>query len=199
MVASTKRCVERRQGYHRIYDNLSTSCLPKTVFISSTSVRAADQTDSYLRTAEQWLAFLDSDVPTSRERAGFLLSAFSLKLLALVGYRPELTHCLGCRQTIAPGSYQWHGLKGGVVCTNCTLVDQETWFAARPMADDALKLVRFGLEEGFASHLRPHLTSDALAGFHEATESLMISHFPVIRQLIEAACAVLSRGLCING
>lgn len=184
--------VERRQGFQHIYYDLPRLVLAQNALHLVDIGTREDETDPDIyELLERWLGFLNDDVAISRERAGFLLGAFSLKLLALVGYRPELTHCLGCRQAIAPGAYQWHGLKGGIVCTNCMKIDQETWFAARPMTDEALKLVRFGLEEGFASHLRPHLKADDLFGFHEAVESLMISHFPVIpASSLREACAV---------
>jgi DNA repair protein RecO (recombination protein O) len=184
--------VERRQGYTHIYNDLPRLVLAKNALHLVDIGTRADETDPHIYgLLAHWLEFLNGDVAISRERAGFLLGAFSLKLLALVGYRPELNRCLGCRQTIFPGAYQWHGLKGGLVCTPCAFIDQETWFAARPMTDEALKLVRFGLEEGFASHLRPHLRSEDLTGFHEAVESLMISHFPVIpASSLRAACSV---------
>lgn len=184
--------VERRQAFVNIYEDLSKLVLAQNGLHLVDIGTRADETDPHIYDLLlNWLDFLNTNVLISRERAGFLLGAFSLKLLALVGYRPELSRCLGCRQTIAPGAYQWHGLKGGVVCTSCTRIDQETWFTARPMTDEALKLVRFGLEEGFASHLRPHLKAEDLAGFHEAIESLMISHFPVIpASSLRAACAV---------
>lgn len=184
--------VERRQGYQRIYRDLPRLVLAQNALHLVDIGTCVDETDPYIyELIAHWLEFLNGDMTISRERAGFLLGAFSLKLLSLVGYRPELSRCLGCRQAIAPGAYQWHGLKGGLVCTNCMRIDQETWFAARPMTDEALKLVRFGLEEGFASHLRPHLKADDLAGFHEAVESLMISHFPVIPAAsLRSACSV---------
>ena len=184
--------VERRQAFMNIYEDLPKLVLAQNGLHLVDIGTRADETDPHIYALLlNWLDFLNTNVLISRERAGFLLGAFSLKLLALVGYRPELTRCLGCRQAIAPGAYQWHGLKGGVVCTNCTRTDQETWFTARPMTDEALKLVRFGLEEGFPSHLRPHLKAEDLAGFHEAIESLMISHFPVIpASSLRAACAV---------
>ena len=184
--------VERRQAFARIYEDLPRLVLAQNALHLVDIGTRADETDPEIYALiQQWLEFLNGEVSLTRERAGFLLGAFSLKLLSLVGYRPQLSGCLGCRQGITPGLYQWHGLKGGVVCTHCTQTDQETWFAARPMTDEALKLVRFGLEESFVEHLRPHLKADDLLGFHEAVESLMISHFPVIpASSLRAACSV---------
>lgn len=44
---------------------------------------------------------------------------FELHLLELVGYRPELTHCLGCRVEIKPGANYFSVLLGGVLCPEC--------------------------------------------------------------------------------
>jgi DNA repair protein RecO (recombination protein O) len=128
----------------------------------------------------QWIETVESSPSLSSERAGFLLGSYVLKLLSIIGYRPELSRCLSCKLPIEPGSYRWHALKGGVVCQTCAQRDQEQWFAARPLSDGALKLIRFGLSESFPSQLRPHLGADDVSAYHEAVESLIISHFPVI-------------------
>ena len=137
-----------------------------------------------------WLAFVDTSPSISSERAGFMLGSFALKLMAVAGYRPQLGLCLSCQDALRPGAYRWHALKGGVVCRNCTEREQEQWFAARAMTDEALKLLRFALENPFEHQLRPHLPGAVLGEFHEAVESLIVSHFPTIpANSIRAACA----------
>lgn len=138
-----------------------------------------------------WLSFLNQSPAFSPERAGFLLGSFALKLLALIGYRPELSRCLSCKKQIEAGKYLWHALRGGVVCETCVAKDQEQWFSAKGLPDDVLKLMRFGLSESFEAQTRPHLSGESLLGFHEAVESLMISHFPTIpANSLRAACSV---------
>lgn len=44
---------------------------------------------------------------------------FELHLLDLVGYRPELTRCLGCRAEIKPEANFFSALLGGVLCPEC--------------------------------------------------------------------------------
>lgn len=137
-----------------------------------------------------WLAFVNDSPSLSAERSGFLLASFALKLLSVIGYRPELGHCLSCKLALVPGAYRWHALKGGVVCRPCTERQQEQWFAARSMTDEALKLLRFALDNDFASQLRPHLPGEILGEFHEAVESLIIAHFPTIpANSLRTACA----------
>ena len=70
--------------------------------------------------------------------------------------------------------------------------DEEQFFSAREIVDDSLKLIRFALGESFEDQLKPHLKSDALLGFHEALESLIISHFPTIPAVsVRSACALI--------
>ena len=184
--------VDRLKSYARVHADLSRSVLAQNALHLVDIGTRADESDPYIyELIEHWLDFLDQDVTLTAERAGFLLGSFALKLLGLVGYHPELLNCLGCRMSIGPGQYRWHGLRGGVVCSRCTSIDQEQWFSARPMTDTALKLVRFALSESFDSQLRPHLSGEDLTGFHEAVESLMISHFPTIpASSLRGACRV---------
>jgi DNA repair protein RecO (recombination protein O) len=49
----------------------------------------------------------------------FLYSAFVLKLLAELGYAPELYNCNYCKSPITPQKNYFSLLKGGLVCENC--------------------------------------------------------------------------------
>lgn len=184
--------VERREAFSSIYTDLLKLVLAQNALHLVDIGTRADENDSNIYDLLfAWLTFLNKDSVISQERAGFLLGAFALKLLMLVGYRPELNRCLACRDQISSGQYQWHGLKGGVVCLNCAHSDQKQWFSARPMTDDVLKLIRFGLDESFETHMRPRLRAEDLSGFHESIESLMVSHFPVIpASSLRSACVV---------
>ena len=75
------------------------------------------------------------------------------------------------------------------MCSACADRDQEHWFAARPMTDNVLKLIRFAMSEGFEQQLRPHLSGQVLLEFHDALESLIVSHLPSIPvNSLRAAC-----------
>jgi len=138
----------------------------------------------------QWLEMVENAPAITNERAGFLLGSYALKLLSVIGYRPELSRCLSCKLAIEAGAYRWQALKGGVVCRSCAERNQEQWFASRALSDEALKLIRYSLSEPFESQLRPRLVGEQLSEFHEAVESLMVSHFPVIpANSLRASCA----------
>lgn len=64
---------------------------------------------------------------------------FQLHLLDAVGYRPELSRCLGCRALIEPGPNSFSVPLGGVFCPRCGSDEP----SARPISVRALKLLRF--------------------------------------------------------
>jgi DNA repair protein RecO (recombination protein O) len=173
--------VERRVGFANVYGDLSRLLLARhALYLTDIGTRPHEMDVALYDLLVRWLTTLDAASTVTQERAGFLLGAFSVKLLSLVGYRPEFLRCLVCRDAIAPGAYRWSALKGGVACATCVERNQEQWFAARTISDDALKLLRYALAEPFEAHLRPHLPGELLTEYHEAIESLLISHFPVI-------------------
>ncbi len=183
--------VDRLRAFPEIYNDLTrTSLAQSALALVDMGTRAHEADQDIYDLLLTWLQFLNQTTIISAERAGFLLTSFTLKFLSLIGYHPELHDCLACRKIISAGLFRWHALKGGVVCLNCVGEDSQQWFAARPMKDEALKLLRFSLQQDFASQLKPHLLADTLLSFHEAVESLLVAHFPVIPAAsIREACA----------
>jgi DNA repair protein RecO (recombination protein O) len=44
---------------------------------------------------------------------------YVLKLLSLLGYRPNLTHCLDCHQEITVAKNRFDPARGGIICSAC--------------------------------------------------------------------------------
>jgi DNA repair protein RecO (recombination protein O) len=172
---------DRLRGFHPIYQNLTKSTLTQNAFsLVDIGTRTHEFDMELYDFLRNWLDFIEKMPEITAERAGYLLASFVLKFLAHQGYHPELNQCLVCRSLITMGEYRWHALKGGVVCATCYDKDCEQWFAARSIDDTTLKLLRFALTQEFPEQLRPHLSGNTLANFHETIESLIIAHFPVI-------------------
>lgn len=182
--------VERKRSFVGLYDDLPKSLVAHHMLQLVDLGTREREADRFLYDeVKNFLIFLHKAPDLTSERAAFLLSAFAIKLLALLGYRPELGCCLQCREAIRPGEFHWHALKGGVVCRACVAADGEQWFSARPLSDEVLKLMRFALSERFAELLRPRLSSGVLDQYHEAVEGLLVSHFPTIpATTLRAAC-----------
>ena len=184
--------VERLRAFPNVYGDTQRLVLAKNALHLVDIGTKPDEADPTIyELIVNWFSFLDDAPSLTAERSGFVLGAFAMKLLAVIGYRPELTRCLSCKTDVKPDAFRWHASKGGVVCLDCCTKYPETWFAARPLSVDALKLVRFALVDRFEEHLRPALPGDTLAEFHEAVESLIIAHFPTIpANSLRAACVI---------
>jgi len=64
--------------------------------------------------------------------------AFELRLLDLVGYRPELFHCVHCNEPIRPEGQYFSFEDGGILCKSCG----NKAGLARPISLGALKILR---------------------------------------------------------
>ena len=184
--------VDRQRNFPNVYGDMARLLLVRNALhLANIGLRPHEPDPALYEIILAWLVFVNGSPSLSAERCGYVLASFALKLLAVMGYRPELSRCLSCKRVLTPGLYRWHALKGGVVCRTCVEGQQEQWFAARSMTDETLKLLRFALDQDFSSQLRPHLPGPSLAEFHEAVESLIVSHFPTIpANSLRAACLV---------
>ncbi len=65
---------------------------------------------------------------------------YELRLLALVGYRPQLFHCVACQAEVEPGTTPFFSpASGGLLCPRCGERQKE----AREISVPALKVLRF--------------------------------------------------------
>jgi DNA repair protein RecO (recombination protein O) len=65
---------------------------------------------------------------------------YELRLLTLVGYRPQLFHCLACQAEVEPGTTPFFSpASGGLLCPRCGEGQRE----AREISMPALKVLRF--------------------------------------------------------
>jgi len=70
---------------------------------------------------------------------------FKLRMLQLLGYRPELGACLACGRKSADASYSFSSERGGIVCETCREA------IATPMPHPVIKLWRLLSDHPFAS------------------------------------------------
>lgn len=73
-----------------------------------------------------------------------LLNYFILKLLAELGYKPELYHCQACKKKIVPDSNSFDLIQGGLVCAKC-----EKSRYSLTITENCIKLLRLVLEKDF--------------------------------------------------
>jgi len=83
----------------------------------------------------------------------FAVRYYEVRLLDLVGFRPQLFHCTACEAEIQPEDQYFSAEKGGVLCPRCGrgLPD------ARPITMPSLRLLRHFQRSGYADARRARL------------------------------------------
>jgi DNA repair protein RecO (recombination protein O) len=71
---------------------------------------------------------------------------FELRLLELVGYRPELFHCVGCAKEVRPENQYFSAREGGILCPECGSSRR----GVSPISLSALKVLRHYQRSSFA-------------------------------------------------
>lgn len=89
---------------------------------------------------------------------------YELRLLGLLGYRPEIEVCVACGRPLRPEPNAFSAELGGVLCPECRAEDP----AAEPLSVNALKLLRLLAREEPATLARLRF-SPALAAEVEGT------------------------------
>ena len=69
--------------------------------------------------------FLEKICQLPREKIQIVNNAFLIKFLAFLGYRPEIKHCLVCRQIPQKKELTFNLDKGGIVCSRHNLEDNQ--------------------------------------------------------------------------
>lgn len=77
--------------------------------------------------------------------AGVVMRFYQLRLLDLVGFRPELFACLSCREEIQPQDQYFSASLGGILCPSCGSHEKK----ARRITLPALKVLRHYQRSGY--------------------------------------------------
>lgn len=91
---------------------------------------------------------------TAAEDVFLAVRYFELRLLELVGFRPELFRCVMCSEEVRPQDQFFSPLRGGVVCPKCG----PQVMAARAISVEMLKFLRHLQRSSYAEATRARLT-----------------------------------------
>ena len=99
-----------------------------------------------------WLDLVeDKFAPTLDKDSGELLyNYFALRLFTILGYGPQLHHCLDCHQKIEPQANYFNLRLGGLICSDCLKVNQLRYLPNELLAvsDNCIKLLRIFSQPG---------------------------------------------------
>jgi len=97
----------------------------------------------------RWLEVLNN-YPSddfTKESGELFFIFFALKLMAELGYQPEMYNCLNCHGKIKPGKNYFNLKNGGIICENCLAKERlEQEISSNELltiSDNCIKLMRF--------------------------------------------------------
>lgn len=103
------------------------------------------------------LSFLEKlEASEDGQNYNFIFAAFAIKLLALLGYAPELYRCVVCKKKITPEKIFFSAEQGGLVCPVCAAAkftsdeaeqDRKEIYSARLTSPEAVKVLRLFLKK----------------------------------------------------
>jgi DNA repair protein RecO (recombination protein O) len=82
-----------------------------------------------------------------------VLRYYELRLLELMGYRPEFFQCVQCLSEVRPEAQYFSPALGGILCPGCGRGHPQ----ARPLSLDALKVLRHYQRSGFEAAAAPNV------------------------------------------
>jgi len=85
----------------------------------------------------------------------FAVRYYEIRLLDLVGFRPQLVHCVNCGEEIRAEDQFFSFEKGGVICPKCGAKEA----GVRPVSMPALRILRHFQRSNYAEAQRARLSS----------------------------------------
>ena len=84
-----------------------------------------------------------------KDNGELLYNYFAIRLLTILGYKPELRYCLDCHEVIKPGNNYLNLRLGGLICGDCLKVNQQKYLPNEilQISDDCIKLLRIFSEK----------------------------------------------------
>ena len=107
-----------------------------------------------------------------KEKLEVVYSVYILKLLTQLGYRPEIYHCLACRNDIKPEDNFFNFIKGGLVCPCCQSSE-----AGFKVSLNMIKFLRAALNYNFQDLSKIKFNSLAASNFNQIINQFLIQRF----------------------
>ncbi|BFD25077.1 MAG: DNA repair protein RecO [Candidatus Parcubacteria bacterium] len=118
-----------------------------------------------------WLFNLNQEaLNLSRPRGERCYQHFISRLLSLLGYEPDLSHCAWCGQALKPGGNFFSGAQRGLICPLCR---QNSRFSgvSRPITDNVIKILRLATKNDQLPALS--IKSEDLKGWGEVNKVML--------------------------
>lgn len=134
----------------------------RALSIFNSLVKGSQTDENLFLLLTNWLEAINSyldqeDKPNyfDKEKGEVRLIFFILKLLDILGYKPEMYQCLTCSQALTPGNNHFDLLNGGLVCADCLAKGRESERLVNnnllTISDNCVKIIRFIISNNFDS------------------------------------------------
>ena len=94
-----------------------------------------------------------------------LHNVFILKLLSILGYKPELDRCISCHEKIKAGQNYMDYSKGGLVCDKCHRA------GITKISENCIKILRIAIKEDFKYIFKVKISKNLLSEIDKIVES----------------------------
>lgn len=117
------------------------------------------------------------------KKGNVVLRYFEMRLLDLMGYRPQLRKCSRCDVALETGSGCFSAASGGLVCQKCQLSLSAAYL--RPISLNAIKVLRHFQGSSLEASLRLRIDSDLATELENLLRSFM--HYVLEREIKSTA------------
>lgn len=99
-----------------------------------------------------WLELVNEKCQSEilKDQGELLYNYFAIKLFTILGYKPQLYHCVDCHKKIEAGGNYFNLRLGGLICPDCLSVSQTKYLPNEvvSVSDNCIKLLRLFSEPG---------------------------------------------------
>lgn len=133
------------------------------------------QTDKYnllLETLDILENLIITDILNKNERLLFIVNVYYVKLLALLGYQPEIMRCVICQRGILLTKNVFDFAKGGLVCEDCRKICLIEDYIK--VSDELIKILQLVKEKPLAYFIDLTVDSTVLKEFNMVGGKLVL-------------------------
>ena len=148
-----------KQAYLNIKSDLNALYFVGAAFsLFDTQVKEAAPDEELHRFLISWLETVEKRTETelNKEEGELLYDYFVLRLMTLLGYKPELYYCVACQQKIEPGDNFFNLRLGGLIDPKCLTENKLKYLPNElfKISNDAIKVLRLLTESDIFPNIK---------------------------------------------
>ncbi len=109
---------------------------------------------------------------SEKQKLLFLVNIYTLKLLKLLGYQPEIKRCLNCQRAILLPKNIFDFTSGGIICEDCKKVCLIEDYII--ISDNLIKLLQLAQEKDFEEYVNFEINSNDIKQFNQLVYKLLL-------------------------